>query len=143
MAEGVFNKLGQSVLPKVFDKLSGVGLTDMMDVKAETTTAGSGGGRIKSASKTVYCDIPVVWEARTQGYRNQQGDSSTSMQEYVLKFPTHNSNGIRYVIDPRIHRLVVTCRSYPGDEPKKTFRIVAIKDMQGNMYEADCIRENL
>lgn len=143
MAGSVFNQLGQSVLPKVFDKLSSVGLTDTMDVKGKTVTAGTGGGRVKSASTVVYCDVPVVWEIRNQGYRDMRGDQAVSAQEYVLKFPTHNKNGVRYDIDPTVHRLVVKSRIYPGDEPDKTFRIIAMKDMQGNMYEAECVRENI
>lgn len=139
----VFDKLGRTVLPKVFSKLNGVGLSDVMDVKGETVTAGTGGGRIKSAQTTVYSSIPVIFEPKNNGYRNVIGEQSVSNQDYTLKFPTHSSAGTRYAIDPKVHRLVVTARTAPADEPAKTFRIISIRDLQGNLYEADCVRENL
>lgn len=139
----VFDKLGRTVLPKVFDKLSGVGLSDLMDVKAKTTAVGAGGGRIKSAETTVYEDIPVVYAPKNNGYRNMNGDQSVSNQDYTLQFPTHSKTGILYEIDPRIHRLHIQSRAYPSDEPAMIFRILSIRDLQGNMFEADVVRENV
>lgn len=139
----VFDKLGRQVLPKVFDKLSDVGLSDLMDVKGETVTAGTGGGRIKSATTTVYSNVPVVFVPSTKGYKLNQGETLVSNQDYILKFPTHDPAGSRYAIDPRVHRLVVKARTAPADEPAKTFRIISIKDLQGNMYEVECVRENI
>lgn len=139
----VFDKLGRSVLPRVFDKLNGVGLSDLMDVKGETTTAGTGGGRIKSAQTTVYSNIPVIFEPKNNGYRNMGGEQAVSNQDYTLKFPTHSTAGTRYNIDPKVHRLVIQARVAPADEPSKTFRIISIRDLQGNMYEAECVRENI
>lgn len=139
----VFDKLGRKVLPKVFDKLSDVGLSDLMDVRGETVTAGTGGGRIKSAAPTIYSNVPVVFAPNTKGYKINQGEILQSNQDYILKFPTHSPAGVRYAIDPRVHRLVVKARTAPADEPAKTFRILSIKDLQGNMYEAECVRENI
>ena len=139
----VFDKLGRTVLPKVFDKLSDVGLSDLMNVVGETVIAGTGGGRIKSGTTNVYTDIPVVFAPDSKGYRNMTGEQIMSNQDYVLKFPTHSPAGTRYAIDPKAHRLVVKARTAPADEPAKTFRIISIRDLQGNMYEADCVRENI
>ena len=138
----VLNQLGQKILPTVFGKLSGVGLTDLMDVRAEVATQGTGGGRIKTDSETVYCNVPVIFEPKETGTRFQQGDKLTSIQEYRLKFPSHNSHGSRYAIDPTKHRLVVKARRVDGDEPSKVFRILSIKDLQGNLYEAVVVRED-
>lgn len=138
----VFNDLSQKILPKVFGKLSGVGLTDVMDVIGQTTTAGTGGGRIKSASENVYCNVPVIFEAVGYNDKVMRGERLTSDQEYSVKFPTHNENGTRYAIDPVKHRLKVRSRSFPGDEPAKVFRVISIKDMQGNLYEAIVRRED-
>lgn len=143
MATQVFNKLGQQILPKVFGKLNGVGLTDLMDIKGETTTAGTGGGRIRSAETNAYQNVPVVYEPLSDSFRFQQGDQIMSTQGYLLKFPTHSPAGVRYNIDPRRHRLVVKARTAPGTEPAKTFRIVSIRDVMGNIFEADCIMENV
>lgn len=142
MARQVFTTLGQNVLPKVFGKLSNVGLTDFMDVKGETVTAGTGGGRIKGASPNVYEDIPVVFEIKDKGYRTMSGDQLGSNQDYILKFPTHDENGARYNLDPNVHRLHIKSRYYPGDEPAKVFRITSIRDVMGNIYEAECVRED-
>lgn len=138
----VFDKLGQSILPKVFNKLNSVGLTDLMDVKGETVTAGTGGGRIKSASPNVYTAIPVVFKPSSSGQKGVSGDQLLSSLQYTLTFPSHTNAGSRYAIDPKTHRLVVRARTGGGTEPAKTFRIIAIKDLQGNLYEAVCEREN-
>lgn len=138
----VFDKLGQSVLPKVFNKLNTVGLTDLMDVKGETVTAGTGGGRIKSASPNVYTAIPVIFKPSSSGTKNVAADQLLSTVQYTLTFPSHTSAGSRYAIDPKVHRLAVRARTGTGTEPAKTFRIIAIKDIQGNLYEAICEREN-
>lgn len=137
----VFDKLGRQVLPKVFGKLQGVGLSDLMDVKQETTSAGTGGGRIKSATTDVYTNIPVVFKPDSKGYRIPQGDHINSNQEYTLTFPSHTTAGVRYAIDPLKHRLHVKARTAPADEPAKIFRIIAVRDLQGNLWEATCIRE--
>lgn len=138
----VFDKLGQTVLPKVFEKLSSVGLTDLMDIKGTGSTAGTGGGRIKATAPIVYEDIPVVFETRTRGYKPIQGDQLVSTQEYRLKFPTHDNYGARINVDPVSHRLHVKARHGEGDEPAKVFRIIAMEDFQGNLFEATCIKEN-
>jgi hypothetical protein len=143
MATHTFNKLGQTILPKVFGKLNGVGLTDLMDIKGETTSAGTGGGRIRSAETNVYQNVPVVYEPKSGAYRFEQANQITSTQDYILKFPTHAANGSRYNIDPRRHRLVVKARTAPGDEPAKTFRIISIRDVMGNIFEAECVMENV
>jgi len=138
----VFNELGQRVLPKVFGKLAGAGLTDLMDVKGETLTQGSGGGRIKTAAGTIYSEIPVVFKP-SGGGQVDSGSQQVSEVGYTLTFPSHSETGTRYVIDPKSHRLVVRARGGGGDEPAKTFRIVAVKDLQGNLYEVSAVRENI
>jgi hypothetical protein len=138
----VFNELSQKILPKVFGKLSGVGLTDLMDVVGQVTTAGTGGGRIKTKTETVYCGIPVIFDAGG-GSKAVQRDQLTSETGYMVKFPSHNENGTRYAINPETHRLRVKSRTFPGDEPAKVFRIISLKDMQGNLYEAMVIREGV
>lgn len=138
----VFDKLGQSVLPKVFSKLSGVGLTDLMTVQGETTSAGTGGGRVKSATTAVYANVPVVFAPKESGFKAIEGEQGVSRQVYTLKFPSHAANGTRYNIDPKSHRLIVQARTDGGDEPQKTFRILSIRDLQGNLFEADCVKEN-
>lgn len=139
----VFNTLGQNVMPKVFGKLKQAGLTDLMDVQGETTSVGSGGGRIKSEKTTVYCKIPVTFKTKgSEGYKVIESDQMTSTQRFVLTFPSHTPNGTRYDIDPRQHRLVVRARTGEGTEPSKTFRIISIRDDMGVLYEADCVVEN-
>ena len=137
----VFNKLGQEVLPKVFGKLAGVGLTDVMDIRGITSTQGTGGGVIKSASPIVYQNVPVVFTPDRLGSRLTRGDKLTSEQGYTVQFPSHCETGERINIDPDRHRLHVRSRVNPGDEPCKVFRIIALKDNMGNTFEADVVRE--
>lgn len=138
----VLNQLSQKILPTVFGKLSGVGLTDLMDIKTYTATQGQGGGRIKGKMETIYCDVPVIFETETTGSKDDQGNRLTSNQQYTLKFPSHNATGSRYALDPAKHRLVVKARRVDGDEPAKVFRIINIRDLQGNLYEAKVVRED-
>lgn len=136
---GVLNDLGQTILPSVFSSLNSAGLVDTMTIKAETAaTIGTGGERIKGTASDAYTSVPVSYEpAQSSNTRVTAGDKSVSTQQYLLTFPTHQS-GSRINIDPKTHRLIVNTR---GNEPAKTFRIIAIKDVSGVVFEAVCERE--
>ena len=138
----VFNKLGQEVLPKVFGKLAGVGLTDVMDIRGIASTQGTGGGVIKSASPIVYEAVPVVFSPTSTGEKYPRGEKLQSYQDYKVQFPSHCTTGERINIDPTKHRLHVRARVNPGDEPCKVFRILSIRDIQGNLFEADVVKED-
>ncbi len=131
----VFDKLGQSVMPKVASAV----FPDTMTVYGETTSAGTGGGRIKSAASEVYSDVPVTYEPMQIENRLSSADKLLSVQQYVLTFPTHDATQFRYDIDPKAHKLVVDER---GNEPAKTFRIVALREQSGVVFEAICTKEN-
>ena len=136
---GLLNDLGQTILPSVFSSLNAAGIVDTMTIKAETAvTIGSGGERIKGTASNAYTSVPVSYEpAQSSNTRITSGDKAVSTQQYILTFPTHQS-GSRINIDPKSHRLVVNAR---GNEPAKTFRISAIKDVSGVVFEAVCERE--
>jgi hypothetical protein len=138
----VFNSLGQKILPLIFTKLSGVGLTDQMDIITEATSAGAGGGRIKTALTVVYSNVPVLFEPAGDGTKNVQGDKLVSNQEYILTCPSHTPAGSRIAIDPKSHRLTVKARTGTGTEPAKNFRIISVKDKQGNLFEIRAIKED-
>jgi hypothetical protein len=137
----VFDKLGREVLPKVFGKLSGVGLTDLMDIRGMATTQGAGGGVVKNASPVVYKDIPVVFRPGG-GSKFPRGEKMTSSQVYTVQFPTYCESGDRIDIDPVRHRLHIQARLRPSEEPCKVFRIIAVRDVQGNVFEADVVKED-
>lgn len=133
--ETVFNTLGQSVMPKV----AAAAFPDTMTVYGETLTSDSGGGHRKTQT-TVYSSVPVAYEPNRNDRRRIEGERQLSANEYVLTFPTHSpTTGTRYNIDPIAHRLVVNAR---GNEPAKTFRIIAAPDLSGAMYEIICVKEN-
>ncbi len=162
----VFNKLGQSVLPKVFAALENSGLVETMTVYTEVLSSDSGGGMRKTSSPVVaendalvyggdsllysgdqittgsggftYSDIPVAYKAGT-GTKILEGEKTVSAVTYLLTFPTHSAAGLRYDIDPISHRLVVSSR---GSEPSKTFRILSVADRNGVVYDALCVKEN-
>lgn len=135
---GLLNDLGQTILPSVFSSLNAAGIVDTMTIKAESAaTIGSGGERIKGTATNAYMSVPVSYEPAEAGDRIMAGDKAVSSQQYVLTFPSHQS-GSRINIDPKIHRLVVNAR---GNEPAKTFRILAVKDVSGVVFEAVCERE--
>lgn len=130
----VFNTLGQTVMPRV----AAAAFPDTMTVYGETLTTDSGGGHRKTQT-TVYSSVPVAYEPNRNDRRRIEGDRQLSANEYVLTFPTHSAAGTRYNIDPIAHRLVVNAR---GNEPAKTFRIIAAPDLSGAMYEIICVKEN-
>lgn len=136
---GVLNDLGQTILPSVFSSLNSAGLVDTMTIKSESASStDTGGGRVKGTASDAYTSVPVSYEpAQSSNTRIMSGDKSISIQQYALTFPTHQS-GSRINLDPKIHRLIVNAR---GNEPAKTFRIIAIKDVSGVVFEAICERE--
>lgn len=129
-----FDKLGQSVIPKI-------GLAvfpDTMTIKAESASSqGAGGGRIKGTATDAYTSVPVSYEPTQAGKRITSGDKPISGQQYTLTMPTHQS-GSRINLDPKIHRLIVNSR---GNEPAKTFRIIAVGDISGVVFEVICEKE--
>lgn len=131
----VFNTLGQTVMPKV----TAAAFPDTMTVKGETTSAGTGGGRVKSAATDVYESVPCSYEATRVENRLTSADKLLSIQQYLVTFPTHDKFRVRYEVDVKKHRLVVNAR---GTEPAKTFRIIALRDLSGVIFEAVCEREN-
>ncbi|TXH45711.1 MAG: hypothetical protein E6Q97_30960 [Desulfurellales bacterium] len=130
----VFNTLGQTVMPRV----AAAAFPDTMTVYGETLTTDSGGGHRKTQT-TVYSSVPVAYEPNRNDRRRIEGDRQLSANEYILTFPTHSAAGTRYTINPIEHRLVVAAR---GNEPAKTFRIIAAPDLSGAVYEVACVREN-
>lgn len=135
---GVLNDLGQTILPNVFSSLNSAGLVDTMTIKAESASSqGTGGGRIKGTATDAYTSVPVSYEPTQAGKRITSGDKPISSQQYTLTMPTHQS-GSRINLDPKIHRLIVNSR---GNEPAKTFRIIAVGDISGVVFEVICERE--
>lgn len=131
----VFDKLGQSVMPSVGAAV----FPDLMNITGETTVAGTGGGVVKSAAEPLWEDVPVAYEPMQTENRLTSGDKLLSVQQYMVTFPTHTADAIRIDIDPKAHKLVVLER---GNEPEKIFRIVALREQSGVVFEAVCNKEN-
>jgi hypothetical protein len=132
----VFNTLGQSVLPTVL----GAAFPDTCTITAETISAGTGGGRIKSGTTNAYTSIPCAYEPIQKfGWQKDQGDKIVSTQIYMVTIPTHTAAGTRISLDPKTHRIVVAAR---GNEPAKTFRIQNVGDQMGVVFEIIAAREN-
>jgi hypothetical protein len=131
----VFDTLGQAVLPKI----ASAAFPDTMDIMAETITIGAGGGRVKGASTAAYSEVPCTYSPMQVETRRTTGDKMVSVQQYLVKFPTHH-DGERIDIDPAKHSLKVLER---GNEPEKTFRVTSVRDKSGVIFEAICQRENV
>lgn len=127
----VFNKLGQSLMPKVAAAV----FPDTLTVVAETTATDSGGARYKSATTNAYTSVPCAYEPAQIERRIEQGGKVLSSQQYIVTMPTHTAAGSRINLDPKTHRLTVAAR---GNEPAKTFRIIAVRDPMGVMFEVVC-----
>jgi hypothetical protein len=130
-----FNTLGQTVIPNIAAAV----FPDTMNILGATVSAGPSGGRVKSATTTVYASVPVAYEPITQqDSRGTENDKMLSVKRYMLTFATHLS-GSRINIDPKVHRLSVIAR---GNEPVKVFRIISVSDQMGVCFEAECEKEN-
>lgn len=134
-----FSQLGQTVMPTVM----AAAFPDTCTITAETTTAGTGGGVIKSGTSNAYTSIPCAYEPIQKfGWQKDQGDQIVSTQIYMVTIPTHYSNAgtpTRINLDPKTHRIVVAAR---GNEPAKTFRIQNVGDQMGVVFEIIAAREN-
>jgi len=135
---GILNNLGQRTAPKIFAKLAAKGLVDTMSILGEGKVQGPGGGMVKGSAPAVYSNVPVSYEPASAGKRIAAGDQDVSSQQYVLTLPTHQ-NGTRINLDPSLHRLSVNAR---GNEPVKVFRILAVGDVSGVVFEVIAEREN-
>lgn len=123
-------------IPKIFDKLNTKGLTDTMSISSATNIVDSGGAIGKQTWNADYENVPCSFETKS-GNRNIQGGKPLSEQEYLMTFPTHlNGSRIDLTVE---HKFIVNSR---GNEPAKTFRIIAIQDVQGVVFEVVCVKEN-
>lgn len=130
----VFNELGQTIMPTVFAEV----MPDTCTITAETTSAGTGGGRIKSGTTNAYTSIPCSYEPK-QGAKFDSADKLISVNLYTLTLPTHTSGGSRIALNATTHKIVVAAR---GNESAKTFRIISIGDVSGVVMEVMCEKEN-
>lgn len=124
-------------MPEVFDAIA----PDTLTILIDTISKDSSGRMVKSGTSNLAASVPCTYEPMplNLGKHRQQGDRKTSVQQYLVSFPSHTSAGSRINLDPKTHRLVVAAR---GNEPVKNFRIVAVNDQQGTMFECICEREN-
>lgn len=128
------NTLGQTVMPSV----CAATMPDTMTIKAETASSiGAGGERIKGTASDYKTSVPCSYEPILQRRgRITAGDKAVSIQQYKMTMPTHHSGRIN--LDPKTHRFIVNGR---GTEPAKTFRIIAVGDISGVVFEVVVERE--
>jgi hypothetical protein len=133
----VFNTLGQDVMPLVAAAV----FPDLLSITAETLVSDSGGGYSSSSTSTAYSSIPCAYEPLS-GNRFDSAGKLVSTQAYKVTIPTHYDvagTATRINLNPATHKLVVAAR---GNEPAKTFRIVAAPDEMGVIYEVLAEKEN-
>lgn len=131
----IFDTLGQEIIPEI----GAIAFPDTCTITGETTAAGTGGGRVKSVVTEIYIDVPCTYEPTQVENRLSSSDKLISIQQYLVTMPTHDIRGDRYELDPKVHKIVVNER---GNEPAKTFKIVALRDISGVVFEWVCEKEN-
>jgi hypothetical protein len=133
----VFDNLGQVLMP---DALAFC-LPDLCTIQALNPTSDGAGGYTYGTPTSAYTSIPCAYEPLS-GARFDTNGKLLSTNAYRVTIPTHYNNAgtpTRINLDPTIHRIVVATR---GNEPAKTFRISAIADDLGVVFEVLCEREN-
>ena len=114
----VFNRLGQTIIPRI----AAAAFPDTCDVMVETSTAGTGGGRIKTleAANPAWTGIPVKYEPIQKfGWLKEQAEMPVGTQIYLVTLPVHH-DGVRVDLAGN-HKIRVAAR---GGEPVKTFKVV-------------------
>lgn len=129
----VFDKLGQTVIPKIGAKV----FPDTMTIVARTPGQDGNGDQTITESNA-YTNVPCVYEPKTSQSRRDTGGKLVAEKEYTMTFPVYQ-NGSRINIDPKIHYFRVNAR---GLEPVKTFINILPGDESGVVYEVSCEKEN-
>lgn len=130
--EKVANLLNESVVPMVGSLV----FPNTMTITSETVAAGSGGGRVKSATTDLVTDVPCKYDAMQVETRVNHADRLISIQQYMFTFPMY-LNGER--ITPTTASKFVVQES--GNEPAKTFKVTALRDRRIK-WEAVCTKED-
>ncbi len=130
----VFNKLGQTTIPKIGQKV----FPDTMTIVARTVNQDSGGDQTTSDSNA-YTGIPCTYEPTKKQVSKDAGGKLVSEKDYIMTLPVYH-NGSRINLDPKVHFFTVDAR---GMEPAKTFIDILPGDDSGVVYEVTCTRENL
>lgn len=110
-----------------------------LSIKYDLVTPGSGGGQVASGPAAAYSGIACDYGPAGDGDRHIGAETLRSDQKYIVTFPAATISGTRINIDPAIHRLVVDAKS---GEPEKVFRVLAVRDNAGVIFEAVCVKEN-
>lgn len=133
----IFNQLGQSIIPDVM----AIAMPDTLSVIVETSTAGTGGGRIKTteAANVNWVGIPCKYEPIQKfGWLKEQAEMPVGTQIYLVTLPTYH-NGVRVALTIN-HKLKVAAR---GLEPVKTFKVVQPPgDKQGVVWEVVATKDS-
>lgn len=130
----ILNDLGQDILPDVAE----IVFPDTCSIQTNTVSKSSTGGNVKGAVSNYKTSVPCSYAPAKKDWREEQAGKPRSVNEYIVKIPTHLS-GSRIDFDITAHRIVTDTR---GNEPAKTFRPIAVRDISGVIFEIVCEKEN-
>jgi hypothetical protein len=134
---GMFNILGQTVIPQI----AAAAFADTCSIMVETSTAGTGGGRIKTLEEAnaAWVGIPCRYAPIQKfGWQKEVAESAVGTQKYLVILPMYH-NGVRVSLTSN-HKIKVAAR---GEEPVKTFKIDQPPgDVQGVNWEVVATKEN-
>lgn len=114
----MFNALGQTIIPQI----TAAAFPDTCSVMVETSSADTGGGRIKTleAANADWVGIPCKYEPIQKfGWLKEQAEMPVGTQIYLVTLPVyHEGNRVNLTGN---HKIKVAAR---GEEPIKTFKVV-------------------
>lgn len=129
----VFDNLGENIIPEV----AAIVFPDTCFIRRATETKDDGGAMESTWADDNATAIPCSYKPQTIRQKAEQGGKWISVLEYIVTMPTNQSAEL---IDITANdRLRVIAR---GNQPEKTFRIIAIKNKSGVVLEIVCNLEN-
>lgn len=130
----VFDKLGESIVPKIASKV----FPDSMYVMRDSLTSDGAGGQINAGQEEAPNGdlIPCTYEP-IGGNKSVVGDKITSKMQYAITFPT---NQFDYLLEITANdRVKVVAR---GNQLDKIFKVISIANESGVVNEAICELES-
>ena len=130
----VFDKLGESVIPKIAAKV----FPDTMNILRDTNASDGGGGQIVTQTTVNLDPIPCSYKPQVKvGFKGEHGDRLMSITLYVVTLPSNQVGALIDILP--FDRINVLER---GNQPAKMFRVVSLKNNAGVSTEAVCELEN-
>jgi hypothetical protein len=129
----VLDELAETIIPEVAE----IVFPDTCFIKRQTETKDAKGVIERTWEDLNVIAIPCTYEPKTRSRKDDGTGQWTSLMEYYLTMPTnYDESLIELEVDDRIE---VQAR---GNQPVKTFKVIAVKNDSGVVNEVICNLEN-